>query len=184
MFVAAMAAAGCGVWGCTESAKTRATTQSVEPSPTAKSAEAVPSSDLPVIRVAPRWTLKALDGTELTLSSLRGKVVVLDFWATWCAPCRVEMPDYVKLQDKLRDRGLVIVGLSLDNQGPATVKRFVEQLGVNYLIAMGDEKVAEAYEIEFMPTTYLIDRDGRIRHKKIGPITDLAQYEALITSLL
>lgn len=132
---------------------------------------------------APAWRLPDLQGRERSLSDFKGKVVILDFWATWCAPCRTEIPDFIALQKKYADRGLVIIGLSLDQQGPEVVKKFVEQLGVNYSILIADEDVTEAYRVTAIPTTFVIDREGRLRHQKTGPIKDLAEYERQLTAL-
>ncbi|MFO1450386.1 MAG: TlpA disulfide reductase family protein [Opitutaceae bacterium] len=142
-----------------------------------------PASTAASTTAAP-WRLKDLAGRDVTLSQFRGKVVVLDFWATWCPPCRREMPDYIALQKKYGERGLVIVGISLDAQGPGVVKTFTESLGVNYVIVMGDSDIAEAYQVEAMPTTFLIDREGHVRHRKVGSLQDVAAYEAQIESLL
>jgi thiol-disulfide isomerase/thioredoxin len=168
--------AGLLLLGCSPREQATSSTGGVAP--------AADGSGLPVLGVAANWRLKDLAGRDVTLSQFKGKVVMLDFWATWCPPCRKEMPDFIALQKKYAERGLVIVGLSLDAQGPGVVKAFTESLGVNYVIAMGDNDVAEAYKVEAMPTTFLIDREGRIRHRKLGSLQDVAAYEAQIESLL
>ncbi|HRP03289.1 MAG TPA: TlpA disulfide reductase family protein, partial [Opitutaceae bacterium] len=127
---------------------------------------------------------KDLAGREVALSQFKGKVVIVDFWATWCPPCRAEMPFYVNLYKKLADRGLVIVGISLDAQGPGVVRKFVDSMGITYPIVMGDEEVTTAYKVELMPTTFVVDREGRIRHSKIGAVSDEAKFEKLIESYL
>ncbi len=128
--------------------------------------------------------MKDLAGREVALSQFKGKVVIVDFWATWCPPCRAEMPFYVNLYKKLADRGLVIVGISLDAQGPGVVRKFVDSMGITYPIVMGDEEVTTAYKVELMPTTFVVDREGRIRHSKIGAVSDEAKFEKLIESYL
>ncbi|MBP8255865.1 MAG: redoxin domain-containing protein [Opitutaceae bacterium] len=134
--------------------------------------------------IAPEWRLKDLAGAEVTLSQFKGKVVIVDFWATWCPPCRAEMPFYVNLYKRLANRGLVIVGISLDAQGPGVVKKFVDSNGITYPIVMGDEDVTAAYKVELMPSTFVVDREGRIRHSKIGAVSNEAEFERLIESYL
>ena len=114
------------------------------------------------LKLAPDWKLKNLEGKTVELSEFRGKVVILDFWATWCIPCRVEIPRFVELQKQYADKGPVVIGVSLDEQGPEVVKKFVKQFGVNYPVVIGNEKIADAYGIEGLPTTFVIDRHGRI----------------------
>ncbi len=144
-----------------------------------------PVAPLPVLRPAPAWTLKDVNGREVHSSDFKGKVVLVDFWATWCAPCRKEMPAYDALQKKYADRGLVILGLSLDEVEPAEVRQFGEEMKVDYPLIIADPEVAESFgNFEgLMPTAYLIDREGNIRHIKTG-LTDMAAYEKLIISLL
>ena len=133
---------------------------------------------------APAWSLMDLAGNEIRSDQLKGKVVVLDFWATWCGPCRMEIPGYIELQKKYADQGLTIVCVSLDQQGPGVVQRFVAQSGINYPIVMGDQKIVEAFGgVEGIPTTFIIDRDGNIREKKVGAMPT-AQFEKLLKPVL
>lgn len=139
---------------------------------------------LPVISPAPAWTLKDLDGKEISAAALKGKVVVVDFWATWCGPCIQEIPGYIAMQRKYGPEGLVIVGVSVDQKGPEHVRKFAKQRNMNYTLAMDDGKIAEAFGgFEAIPTTFLIDRAGNIRHSKVGSMEHDA-YEKLVLSVL
>ena len=141
-------------------------------------------SALPVLAKAPSWTLRDVDGREVKATDFKGKVVVIDFWATWCPPCRKEIPDYIALQKKYADRGLVILGFSMDEAPAADVKAFGVKMKVNYPLLMADGAVAEAFGgVEGLPTAFVIDREGNIRHRKVG-LSDPAAYEKLIASLL
>ena len=120
---------------------------------------------------APVWKLKDVNGNVISSEQFKGKVVVVDFWATWCGPCRSEMPGYTALQQKYGDK-LVIVGMSVDQQGPAVVKKFIEKNKVGYQIVMATDEVVAAFGgaqgIDAIPTTFIIDRDGQIRDRKVG----------------
>lgn len=119
---------------------------------------------------APELSLTDLGGKKLELSSYRGKVVILDFWATWCELCRTEIPRFVDLQNKYRDRGLQIIGISLDDD-PKPVRSFYQQFNMNYPVAVGDANVAERYGgILGLPVSFVIDRDGRICAKHAGEV--------------
>jgi len=134
-------------------------------------------------REAPDFTLPALDGGQLRLSSYRGKVVLLDFWATWCLPCREETPHFVELQQKYGDRGLQIIGVSMDDS-PDPVRPFYQQFHINYPVVMGTADVGSAYGgVLGLPIAFVIDPDGRISSKHMG-VTDAAVFEKDITSLL
>ena len=141
-------------------------------------------SDLPILGASPEWELKRIDGTTMSSAELAGKVVVIDFWATWCPPCRDEIPGYIEMQKELEAKGLVIVGVSLDQKGPGVVEKFAQQFKINYPLVMGDEGVVKAFGgIEAIPTTFLIDRDGQVRHRKVG-MMHRSDYEPLVKSLL
>ena len=132
---------------------------------------------------APDFTLRQPDGRDLRLSSYRGKVVLLDFWATWCYPCRQEIPHLVELQQKYGDRGLQIIGISLDDS-PDPVRPFYQEFHMNYPVAMGTAKTGELYGgLLGLPVTFLIDRDGKIYAKHVGA-TDASVFEREIKSLL
>lgn len=133
---------------------------------------------------APGWTLSDVKGKALTLSDFAGKVVVIDFWATWCEPCRAEIPHFVSLQDKYKKQGLVVVGISLDQGGIKPVDQFIKQFEINYPVVMGSDEVAERYgATDAIPTTFIIDRKGNIVAKHIG-YTDTTTFEKEISGLL
>jgi thiol-disulfide isomerase/thioredoxin len=134
-------------------------------------------------QAAPALTFKDLSGKEVSLASLKGKVVVVDFWATWCGPCRVEIPGYIEMQKKY-EKDVVIVGVSLDQKGPKHVQKFVEANGMNYTVVMGDNNAVDAFGgFNSIPTTFLIGRDGRIVHQKSGTM-ESAEYEELVKKAL
>ncbi|ACB73786.1 TlpA family protein disulfide reductase [Opitutus terrae] len=120
---------------------------------------------------APDWKLKDLMGAEVSSEQFKGKVVVVDFWATWCGPCRMEIPGYVALQKKYGRDKLAIIGMSVD-RGPDVVKKFVAANKVDYQIVMANDDVVQAFGgdegINAIPTTFIIDRTGQIRDRKLG----------------
>lgn len=123
------------------------------------------------------FDLQTLDGTRVTDASLRGKVVVLNFWATWCPPCRAEIPDLVALQDKYRDH-LVVLGISLDEAPPADVRAFAEKYHVNYPVAMATDAIYARFPgLGTLPTSLIIDRQGRVMQKHVG-LLSAARTEA------
>jgi thiol-disulfide isomerase/thioredoxin len=133
---------------------------------------------------APDFTLYTLDGDEVKLSDYLGKVVIIDFWATWCAPCRKGIPDLISIQNEYKD-DLVVIGISLDQ--PATQDElipFIERYGINYPVVLGNLEVSIAYgNIQAIPTSFIIDQEGNIINKHIGlvPKSTLAEE---INSLL
>lgn len=150
----------------------------------AEAAASASAASLPVLGPAPAWALTDLEGKPVGAETLKGKVVVVDFWATWCGPCVHEIPGYVALQKKHGEKGLVIVGVSVDQRGEAVVKPFAKKMKVNYPLAMATPEVIAAFGgIEAIPTTFLIDREGKIRHRKQGAM-ESEDYEKLILTLL
>jgi peroxiredoxin len=134
--------------------------------------------------VAPEWQLKDVDGKTVRSADFKGKVVILDFWATWCGPCRAEIPNFIALQKQYAKQGLVVIGASVDEGGAAAVKPFAGKLGINYPVVLPDEKTQQAFGgIEAVPTTFIIDRQGQIVKEHLG-FADKDEFENEIKPLL
>ncbi|HZR31095.1 MAG TPA: TlpA disulfide reductase family protein [Terriglobales bacterium] len=118
---------------------------------------------------APDFSLETLDGQTLHLSDYRGKAVLLNFWATWCQPCKIEMPWFEELQRQYGPQGLQVVGIAMDDASKDEIAKFAKELGVNYPILVGKESVGDAYGgVQFLPSTFFIDRDGKIVDRVFG----------------
>ncbi len=118
---------------------------------------------------APDFELASLDGKKVKLSDYRGKAVLLNFWATWCSPCKVEMPWFVDLQKKYGEDGLVILGVAMDDTETPKIAQFASEMGVNYPVLLGTDKVSEEYgNVDYLPTSFYIDRQGKIVGKGTG----------------
>jgi peroxiredoxin len=147
----------------------------------AKALAQPPAAFVPV--PAPAWKLGDLDGNLISSDRFKGKTLVVDFWATWCAGCVSEMPGYVDLQKKYGKDGVVFVGISMD-QEPSEAKAFVEKHGITYQIVMADKDVAAAFGVDAMPGTFIIDRNGMIVDRKTGVVVETAEFEnALLKAL-
>jgi thiol-disulfide isomerase/thioredoxin len=158
--------------GCAQSEPRAAATGSPKCDPKAKAANL-------------DFVLQDMNGRDLNLSTLKGKVVLLNFWATWCGPCKVEIPMFVELQEKYRDQGVTFVGLSVDDP-PEKLRPFANQYKINYpvLIGVGRDDVQDAFGPMWgIPVTFLISRDGRICKRQMG-ITSKEQLEQEIKDLL
>ncbi|MGH9783940.1 MAG: TlpA disulfide reductase family protein [Terriglobia bacterium] len=153
------------------------------PVPAANPGTATTSAPAPAIRgvAAPEFELPNLDGTPLRKSDLQGKVLLVNFWATWCAPCEIEIPWFIDFQKKYQDDGLEVIGISLDEEGPEKVKKYVAEHKVNYKIVMGDEKTAEAFGgVIGLPTSFIVDREGKFYSMHRGLVgKDVVEEELL-----
>jgi thiol-disulfide isomerase/thioredoxin len=119
--------------------------------------------------LAPDFELPGLDGKNLKLSDLRGKAVLLNFWATYCGPCKIEMPWFVELQKEYGPRGFQIVGVAMDDASTEDIAKFAKEMGVNYPILLGRESVGQSYGgIGVLPTTFFVDRDGKLIAREFG----------------
>jgi thiol-disulfide isomerase/thioredoxin len=120
-------------------------------------------------QVAPDFELASLDGKNVKLSDLRGKAVLLNFWATYCGPCKIEMPWFVELQKEYGPLGFQIVGVAMDDASTEDITKFAQDMGVNYPILLGKEAVGDSYGgINVLPTTFFIDRDGKLVAREFG----------------
>ncbi len=132
---------------------------------------------------APEFSLKGLNGESVDFTAFRGKVVLLDFWATWCDPCREEIPRFVELQNEFGKQGLQIIGISMDDD-PQPVRDFYRQAKMNYPVAMGDAKTGSLYGgVLGVPIAFMIGRDGRIYAKHVGA-TSFTTFDDEVTALL
>ncbi len=130
------------------------------------------------------WTLKDVDGKTVNLSDYKGKIVVLNFWATWCPPCRAEIPDFTSLQKEYQGKGVVIIGLSVDTVQPSEVATFAKKQGMNYPIVMSTDEIAQKYgAADAIPVTIFIAPDGTIASTQVGMV-DKDYLEKQVKALL
>jgi len=118
--------------------------------------------------LAPDFELQTLDGKNLKLSDLRGKAVLLNFWATYCGPCKIEMPWFVELQKEYGPQGFQIVGVANDDASTEDIAKFAKEMGINYPILIGKDSVSDSYKVSVLPTTFFLDRDGKLIAREFG----------------
>jgi peroxiredoxin len=153
---------------------------SAGPGPETESAENAPDPN----EKAPPLSGPALDGKTVSLAGFAGKVVLVDFWATWCDPCREEIPDLVKLRDRLEGRGFEILGVSMDEEGAAAVKKFAAKQPISYPVALnGGERPPAGWVVPGLPTAYLIGRQGEVLKRWFGE-KDMPDLEKDVTAAL
>jgi len=134
-------------------------------------------------KTASDFTLSDPKGASVKLSDYKGRVVLLDFWATWCGGCKVEIPWYMEFQSKYKGSGLSVIGVSMDEDGWKSVKPFLEKQPMNYSVVIGNPDLAKLYGVDAMPMTLLIDRDGKIADSHVGMV-DKDAFENEIQILL
>lgn len=133
---------------------------------------------------APAFSLKDKDGKVFSDQSLKGKIIVLNFWATWCPPCRAEIPAFKKVYDEYKDRGVEIIGVSLDQKGWDVVRPFLKQHSINYPVVLGGAEIARDYgNVRSIPTTFIIDRKGKVVDSHVGAMSEqqlIKSFEKLL----
>ncbi|MES2219939.1 MAG: TlpA disulfide reductase family protein [Acidobacteriota bacterium] len=133
---------------------------------------------------APSFTLKSVDGKPVSLSDFKGKAVLLNFWATWCGPCKVEMPWLIEMQKKYASQGFTVLGISEDDGSTKQVSDFMAKMGVDYPVLMYNDQMNKAYGgIDYLPTSYYIGRDGKVIVEAGGLISE-SEMEANIQKIL
>jgi thiol-disulfide isomerase/thioredoxin len=133
---------------------------------------------------APEFALKDIDGRTVNLSDYKGKVILLNFWATWCGPCKIEIPWLIDFEQKYKDRGFAVIGVAMDDEGWEVVKPYLAQSKINYRVILGSDTVATLYGgVESLPTTFMLDQEGKIASTHIGLVSK-SDYEDEIVQLL
>ena len=120
---------------------------------------------------APAFQVTTLDGKQISLESLAGKVILVNFWATWCPPCRAEIPDFIEAYSELKNKGLEILGFSVDDLSEAELKKFVDEAKMNYPVSLVGKDIVEAFKPgQYIPTSIFIDKKGQIRYRHVGKL--------------
>ena len=133
---------------------------------------------------APNFSLTTSSGQTVELKKLQGKAVVVNFWATWCGPCRAEIPGMAEIYGKYKNRGVEIVGVSLDDRGWTVVNPFVQKLGIPYPVVLGNDEIVQAYGgIDAIPTTFFVDKKGTVVKKHVGYMSK-EDFEKILRSML
>lgn len=133
---------------------------------------------------APAFTLKDSEGKAVSLKDYKGKVVLLNFWATWCGPCKIEIPWFVEFENKFKNQGFAVLGVAMDEEGWEVVKPYITDKKVNYRVLLGDDAMAELYGgVDSLPTSFLIDKDGKVAGVHVGLVSK-SEYEKDIHALL
>jgi thiol-disulfide isomerase/thioredoxin len=133
---------------------------------------------------APDFTLEAADGKQVKLSDYKGQVVLLNFWATWCGPCKIEMPWFIEFQRKYKDQGFTVLAVSLDEEGWDVVRPYAESLKPNFPILLGNDEIADRFDgVVALPTTLVINKEGQIVGRHTG-LVNKSDYESEIEGLL
>lgn len=140
-------------------------------------------SDARVGAHMPDFCLNDLDGRTVCSSQFRGKTLLIDFWASWCGPCKTEMPAYEKFQERYRARGLIVIGIGLSMDTPEHLKKFAQKLGVHYTLLMGTMPVQDKFGLRGIPTTILIDKNDVIRKRTVG-FDYPSKFEAALKAVL
>jgi peroxiredoxin len=135
-------------------------------------------------RIAPDFVLDDASGKPVRLSGFRGKVVLLNFWATWCPPCRAEIPWFIEFQNTYRDAGFETLGVSLDENGWGAVKPYIDAQKITYHVMVGNDGVAQLYGATSLPSTFIIDKSGRIASTHVGLVISQNEYEEDIRAVL
>ena len=135
-------------------------------------------------KLAPNFSLKDADGNAVNLADYRGKVVLVNFWATWCGPCEAEIPWFIEFEKKYKDQGFAVLGVSMDDDGWKSVRPYIASHKINYRIMIGTEKMSQLYGgVDSLPTTFIVDRQGRIAAQHVG-LVDKSDYQNEILKLL
>ena len=134
-------------------------------------------------KTAPEFALKDANGQTVHLADYKGKVVLLDFWATWCGPCKIEIPWFMDFEQTYKDKNFAVLGVSLDEDGWSAVKPYIDGRRINYRVMVGNDDVAQLYGAASLPTTFIIDRSGRIAATHVG-LCSKGEYEADVKAVL
>ena len=135
-------------------------------------------------KAAPEFALKDVDGRNVALSDYKGKVVLLNFWATWCGPCKIEIPWFIDFEQRYKDKGFAVLGVAMDDEGLKIVKPYLDQAKINYRVLLGNDSVATMYGgVDSLPTTFVLDRTGKIASTHVGLVSK-SDYEDEIVELL